>query len=117
MATVNSPRGSRYGWVIPLLVVLLIAHTAGAVWCLAGGMQAAESDRRHFEQVAGPLKSAGDMTAQGYESYGADVQKRSAIHAGVMYTYAVVHLITAGALAAALVTIRSQNGRERPAGN
>ena len=75
-------------------------------------MNAAESDRKHFEQVAGPLKASGDLTARGYDLYGADVRKRSAIHAGVMYSYAAVHFVTAAALIAAIAAIRSRNRHE-----
>lgn len=94
-----------------LLFAMCALHAFAAVWCVWGGSQAAATDRLKFTMVAGPLVESGGITAQANETLMKNVENRSAIHANVMYTYAVVHVATAIVLGAAFGFVRNASRR------
>ena len=93
-------------WIVPVLAALAVVHFLAMFWCIRGGLDAANSDRIAFEAVAQPLQSNGAITAAGKDALEKNVAKRSVIHARVMYSYAVVHAVTALGFIAAIFVIR-----------
>ncbi|MBS0191751.1 MAG: hypothetical protein U0573_11865 [Phycisphaerales bacterium] len=88
------------------LGLLASLHAAGAVWCVTGALDARSSDLAAFHAVAGPLKEKGDISPAGMTALEQNVQRRSSVHATVMYSYAAVHTITAVGIVTAIATIR-----------
>ncbi|MGH7245082.1 MAG: hypothetical protein ACREJD_16825 [Phycisphaerales bacterium] len=97
---------SKFPWIVPALVVLLAVHVFGMIWCIKGGMEAKESDRRALQAVVQPLRASEAITPAGVQALEENGEPRSVIHATVMYSYAAVHGVTALALFAAVVAIR-----------
>ncbi|MBX3381469.1 MAG: hypothetical protein KF805_15345 [Phycisphaeraceae bacterium] len=93
-------------WIAPVLAALAVFHLLGMIWCIRGGLDAANSDRIAFEAVAQPLQSSGAITAAGKDVLEQNVANRSVIHARVMFSYAVVHGVTALGFIAAFVIVR-----------
>lgn len=92
--------------IVIVLSLLAALHAFGMVWCISGGLDAARSDSAAFHTVADPLKSKGDITDAGMAALVANVEKRSKVHATVMFSYAAVHGITAIGCAVGAVALR-----------
>lgn len=85
------------------LAILGAVHVLGMIWCISGGIDAARSDMAAFRAVAEPLRSKNEMTEAGEKALEQNVEKRSKVHATVMFSYAAVHGVTAAALLAGAV--------------
>lgn len=96
----------KNGFVQYLAFALCILHLLAMVWCIQGGMDAASSDRLAFQAVAQPLRASDGITAAALDTLEQNVARRSVIHGRVMFSYAVVHGITALGFAAAFIVLR-----------
>lgn len=97
---------SKAPWIVPALALLLVVHALGMIWCIKGGMEARESDRRALQAVIAPLRSSDAITAAGAKALEENGERRSVVHATVMFSYAAVHAVTALGFGAAIITIR-----------
>ncbi|MFO0861779.1 MAG: hypothetical protein U0570_14620 [Phycisphaerales bacterium] len=88
------------------LGLLASVHAVAVVWCITGGLDARASDMAAFRAVADPLRSKGEVSEVGMSTLERNVEKRSGVHATVMFTYAAVHAITAIALFAGVAALR-----------
>ena len=104
----------KFPWILPALGALAIVHVLGMIWCIRGGLDAANSDRLAFQAVAQPLRTSDAITASGLDTLEQNVAKRSVIHARVMYSYAGVHAVTALGFAAAFFALRRTTRDSNP---
>lgn len=88
-----------------VLGIFALVHAIAMLWCISGGLAARESDIAAFHAVASPLKDKADITDAGMTALQQNVEKRSAVHATVMFTYAVVHGLTAVAFGVASIAV------------
>lgn len=100
---------AKFQGILPALAALAIIHALAMIWCIRGGMDAANSDRLAFQAVAQPLRASDGITSSAMDTLEQNVVKRSVIHAGVMYSYAAVHAVTAIGFAAAFIALRRKS--------
>ncbi|MBX3389693.1 MAG: hypothetical protein KF691_09595 [Phycisphaeraceae bacterium] len=98
------------------LAIFGLVHVLGMVWCISGGLDASRSDMAAFRAVTEPLKSRNEITEAGEKALEQNVEKRSKVHATVMFSYAAVHGVTAAALFAGAVLLW-RSGRSRSVTN
>lgn len=97
------------------LAIFGAVHVLGMILCISGGLDASRSDMAAFRAVAEPLRSKKEITEAGEKALEQNVEKRSKVHATVMFSYAAVHGLTAAGFAVA-ISVMYRQGRDRSSG-